>query len=289
MTPPKLLISEFSTLNFRTDWRLEFQYPTRYVQRLLRTDVIDTQYVISGDFQGALRIVLFDGSGSVLAQATGTELGPIDSGTAYRADWPEGTFPLPCGCYTMAFGLQPYNLILASSPFRVVDELPDSVLFEVANDEDEFGTVFSGQQFRFRAEAVWLPADAAFQSENQTFRDQNGTLHQLSATPYETRVLTVGGGVSTVGVPNWVGRKVNKLLACSAVTIDGAAYARSEGAGVERTDIADNWPLFLYKVTLEPADDTHALPLPQQWLLAAEDGRIITTEDGKAIDIFPHN
>ena len=153
MTPPKLLISEFSTLNFRTDWRLEFQYPTRYVQRLLRTDVIDTQYVVSGDFQGALRIVLFDGSGSVLAHATGTELGPIDSGTAYRADWPEGTFPLPCGCYTMAFGLQPYNLILASAPFRVVDELPDSVLFEVANDEDEFGTVFSGQQFRFRA--VW--------------------------------------------------------------------------------------------------------------------------------------
>lgn len=289
MTPPKLLISEFSTLNFRDDWRLGFQYPTRYVQRLLRTDGIDTQYVISGDFQGELQVALLDCTGSLLAQATGTELGTIDNGTAYRADWPEATFPLPNGRYTMVFGLQPYDLILASASFIVVDELPDSVLFEVTNDKDEFGTVFSGQRFRFRTEAVWLPSDVAFQSENQTFRDQNGSLHQLSALPYETRVLTVGGGSSALGVPNWVGRKVNKLLACSAVTIDGAAYARSEGAGVERTDIADNWPLFLYKVTLEPADDTLALPLPQQWLLAAEDGRIITTEDGKAIDIFPHN
>lgn len=289
MTDPKLVLSDFSTLNFRNDWRLEFQYPARYVQRLLPTDSIDTQYVIHSSFQGALYIVLCDDSDTIIAQATGTELGPIDGGTAYRVDWPEGTFPLPCGDYTMAFGLQPYNLILASAPFRVVDELPDSVLFEVANDEDEFGTVFNGQRFRFRTEAVWLPADAAFQSENQTFRDQNGTLHQLSATPYETRVLTVGGGVSTVGVPNWVGRKVNKLLACSAVTIDGTTYARSEGANIERTDIADNWPQYFYKITLEPADDTHALPLPQQWLLAAENGRILTTEEGKTIDIFPYN
>ena len=289
MTSPKLIISEFSTLNFSNDWRLRFQYPARYEQRLLRTDVIDMQYAISGEFQGELKVALLDCSGSMISQATGTELGAIDGSTVYRADWPEGVFPLASGRYTMVVGLQPYDLVLAHASFCVVDELPDSVLLEVANDEDEFGTVFNGQRFHFRVEAVWMPSDVAFQTESETFRDQNGIMHQLGSTPYETRILTIGGGTSTVGVPNWAARKINKMLACSTVMIDGASYVRSEGSSIERTDIADNWPLYLYKVTLEPADDTLALPLPQQWLLAAEDGRIITTEDGKAIDIFPHN
>lgn len=283
---PRLVISDFSTLNFRKDWRRGFQYHASYIQRLLRTDAIDTQYAVFGEFQGVLGVVLRDCSGIVLAAGNATELGTINGGTAYRVDWSDGVFPLPTGMYSVAFILQPYGLVAAEAPFTVVDELPDSVLLRVTNDTDVLGTIFNGQSFSYRVEGVWMPGDVSFQSDSQEFRDQNGAFHQLSSQPYETRVLTIGGGISTVGVPNWVGRKVNQFLACSSLTVDGVGYVRAEGTTVERTDISDYWPQFLYKVTLEPSDTAHTLPLPQQWLLAAEDGRIILTEDGKAIDMF---
>lgn len=286
MVSPKLIISDFSTLNFRNDWRNDLQYPASYVQRLLRTDVIDTQYVVFGDFKGTLNVVLQDCSGIVLAMANVTELGSINGGMAYRADWPEGVLPLAAGAYSVAFQLQPYSLVVAEASFMVVDELPDSVLLRVTNDEDAFSTVFDGQTFNYRVEGVWMPTDVSFKADSQEFRDQNGAFHQLSSQPYETRILTIGGGSSTVGVPNWVGRKVNKFLSCSSLNIDGVNYVRSEGSAVEKTDIADYWPQFIYKITLELEDDTYSLPLPQEWLLAAEDGSVILTEDGKGIDMF---
>lgn len=286
MTSPKLVISEFSTLNFRDNWRLAGQYPARYVQRLLRTDSIDTQYALFGDFQGNLSVIMTDATGDTIATGTLTALGALGDGTAYRVDWPETLFPLASGSYAVVFRLLPYDMQLARAEFCVENELPDTVLFDVTNDEDDFNTIFNGQHFRFRVEAAWMPADVTFQAESQHFRDQNGALHQLHSSPYETRTLTIGGCGDTVGVPNWVGRKVNKLLACSTVTIDGTRYSRSEGANVERTDIADNWPMYLYKIALEPTDDACTLPLPQQWLLTDEEGQLIVTEDGQAINML---
>lgn len=285
MNGPNLIISDFSTLNFRDDWRLAFQYPTCYMQRLLPTDVIDIQCVTSGAYSGTLAVHLTDIAGKTLAVGTLNEIGGLTGNTAYEVLWGNGVFPLATGSYCVRFRINGFDLAVA--PFRVVGELPDTVLFEVSNDEDEYNTIFAdGRVFHFRTEGVWMPGDVSFQSDSQEFRDQNGAFHQLSSRPYETRVLTIGGGISTVGVPNWVGRKVNQFLACSSLTVDGVGYVRAEGTTVERTDISDYWPQFLYKVTLEPSDTAHTLPLPQQWLLAAEDGRIILTEDGKAIDMF---
>lgn len=278
MTSPKLVISEFSTLNFRDNWRLAGQYPARYVQRLLRTDSIDTQYALFGDFQGNLSVIMTDATGDTIATGTLTALGALGDGTAYRVDWPETLFPLASGSYAVVFRLLPYDMQLARAEFCVENELPDTVLFDVTNDEDDFNTIFNGQHFRFRVEAAWMPADVTFQAESQHFRDQNGALHQLHSSPYETRTLTIGGCGDTIGVPNWVGRKVNKLLACSTVTIDGTRYSRSEGANVERTDIADNWPMYLYKIALEPTDDACTLPLPQQCVQPEFSERLLCEE-----------
>lgn len=41
---PAVTISEFSSLNFRDDWKLPFQQNENYTQRFLRTDVLLIQY-----------------------------------------------------------------------------------------------------------------------------------------------------------------------------------------------------------------------------------------------------
>lgn len=280
MNGPVLKISDFSSLNFRHDWRLHFQYPAGYVQRFLPSDSIYVQYAIVGQYVGDLEIWLMDSDGNDIRQLEATVIKTMDDVTVSAIDWPR----LPIGSYILQFRIAQYSHIIAWTPFCIVSELPDSVLFTYTNYRDDFDTVFD-TEIDYRVEAVWLPADTAFLVNAENFRDQNGIAYQLSATPYETRALTIGGGISALGVPDWVARKINHIFSCSSVLIDGIQYVRSESAVLEKTDIATDYPLFMYKILVEPQDNAFIRPLPEALLLAAEDGRLILTEDGKAIDM----
>lgn len=280
MNGPVLKISDFSSLNFRHDWRLHFQYPAGYVQRFLPSDSIYVQYATIGQYVGDLEIWLTDSAGNDISQLEPTVIKTTDDVTVSAVAWP----PLPVGSYILQFRIAQYSRVIAWAPFCIVAELPDSVLFTYTNYRDDFDTVFN-TEIDYRVEAVWLPTDTSFLVNAESFRDQNGIAHQLSAQPYETRALTIGGGISAFGVPDWVARKINNIFSCSSVFIDGEQYARSEGAVPEKTDIATDYPLFMYKITVEPQSDLTVRPLPEALLLAAEDGRLIVTEDGKAIDM----
>lgn len=279
MNGPVLKISDFSSLNFRHDWRLHFQYPAGYVQRFLPSDSIYVQYATIGQYVGDLEIWLTDSAGNDISQLEPTVIKTTDDVTVSAVAWP----PLPVGSYILQFRIA-YSRVIAWAPFCIVAELPDSVLFTYTNYRDDFDTVFN-TEIDYRVEAVWLPTDTSFLVNAESFRDQNGIAHQLSAQPYETRALTIGGGISAFGVPDWVARKINNIFSCSSVFIDGEQYARSEGAVPEKTDIATDYPLFMYKITVEPQSGLTVRPLPEALLLAAEDGRLIVTEDGKAIDM----
>ena len=280
MNGPVLKISDFSSLNFRHDWRLHFQYPAGYVQRFLPSDSIYVQYATIGQYVGDLEIWLTDSAGNDISQLKPTVIKTTDDVTVSAVAWP----PLPVGSYILQFRIAQYSRVIAWAPFCIVAELPDSVLFTYTNYRDDFDTVFN-TEIDYRVEAVWLPTDTSFLVNAESFRDQNGIAHQLSAQPYETRALTIGGGISAFGVPDWVARKINNIFSCSSVFIDGEQYARSEGAVPEKTDIATDYPLFMYKITVEPQSGLTVRPLPEALLLAAEDGRLIVTEDGKAIDM----
>lgn len=280
MNGPVLKISDFSSLNFRHDWRLHFQYPAGYVQRFLPSDSIYVQYATIGQYVGDLGIWLTDSAGNDISQLEPTVIKTTDDVTVSAVAWP----PLPVGSYILQFRIAQHSRVIAWAPFCIVAELPDSVLFTYTNYRDDFDTVFN-TEIDYRVEAVWLPTDTSFLVNAESFRDQNGIAHQLSAQPYETRALTIGGGISAFGVPDWVARKINNIFSCSSVFIDGEQYARSEGAVPEKTDIATDYPLFMYKITVEPQSGLTVRPLPEALLLAAEDGRLIVTEDGKAIDM----
>jgi hypothetical protein len=282
MNGPVLKISEFGSLNFRHDWRLHFQYPVGYVQRFLPSDNIYVQYSAVGQYVGNLQVWLTDGYGNDLQRFSVSTIKIVDGFAVDTVDWPKT--PLTAGAYTLQFRLAQYKRVIAWAPFCIVAELPDSVLFTYTNYRDDFDTVFN-TEIDYRVEAVWLPTDTSFLVNAESFRDQNGIAHQLSAQPYETRALTIGGGISAFGVPDWVARKINHIFSCSSVLIDGIQYVRSESAVPEKTDIATDYPLFMYKILVEPQDNAFIRPLPEALLLAAEDGRLILTEDGKAIDM----
>ena len=78
-------------------------------------------------------------------------------------------------------------------------------------------------------------------------------------------------------------------MCSSDLFIDGEEYVRSDGAVPERVDIAMDYPLFMYKIALEPQTSLAEGALPEAWVLASEDGKIIVTEDGRAIDMYLNN
>jgi hypothetical protein len=158
-------------------------------------------------------------------------------------DYPEGD-------YEVQFS---YNgAVMARGPFSVRNELPCSKLLSYNNREDDFGTIFTpGSPFTTRIEGEFLPQDDEFGVEDNDFRDQNHTLHNLSAHPTAIRKLSFGGGL---GAPNFIGNKVNRIFACSEVLIDGEKYIRADGAGVTKEIWFESYPKYPFKINLEKQD-----------------------------------
>ena len=99
MNGPVLKISDFSSLNFRHDWRLHFQYPAGYVQRFLPSDSIYVQYATIGQYVGDLEIWLTDSAGNDISQLEPTVIKTTDDVTVSAVAWP----PLPVGSYILQF------------------------------------------------------------------------------------------------------------------------------------------------------------------------------------------
>lgn len=242
-------VSEFSSLNFREDWKLPFQQNIEYVPKFLPSDRIQIQYITT-DF--TLNPYVEN-----LLTGTITQLTPV-----LLIDSPD------CRCYNLIIDNSSVSddtgfiLYFASSPdgdrvenasFCVFMELPNTILLEYTNRKNANNTIFDNvDRFVFRVEGAFLPQEFTFENETEDFRDQRYIPKVLSSFAYETRTLTLGGGF---GVPNWVARKINLIFALSSVHVNGVNMVRSEGSSVEVTILGNDYPLYLYKIVLEEGED----------------------------------
>ena len=142
------------------------------------------------------------------------------------------------------------------SLFLVTDETDDTVLIEYTNRRNEFDTIFSTNSlFQFSVEGAFLPQDYTFESQSENFRDQRHVAKTLSGYPIEKKTLSLGGGF---GVPRWVASLINNIFSLSNVYVDGDRMVRDEGGSVEMTLLHNDYPLYIYKITLEKSDDITA-------------------------------
>lgn len=242
---PAVTISEFSSLNFRDDWKLPFQQNENYTQRFLRTDVLLIQY--STDPESGLKPFLKNNS-----------TGEIRELEAKLLDETTNTYNVLIGpvfitedtSFTTFFASDPAGDPVLSTDFCVcTDSLDDTVLLKYTNSLNDFDTIFGEDDlFTLRVPGVFLPQEYKFENETENFRDQRCILRLLSGYAYETKILTVGGNF---GVPNWVARKLNMILCLDNVTINGSGIVRSDGSSPEITILHNDYPLYVYKITLE--------------------------------------
>jgi hypothetical protein len=131
-----------------------------------------------------------------------------------------------------------YAAIIAGQPLPyacALEEIPPESIF-----------------FCFRVEGGFLPSDRMFAGESGEFRDQRYTPTQLSSFPYQKKTLCVG---NRHGVPYWAGKKINQLLSCSFVAINGIEHVRSQNAEPQINPVGDLYPLMVYNIDVEEKEN----------------------------------
>lgn len=244
-----IFISEFSSLNFRKDWKLSFQQNVDYIPKFLPTDNIQVQYVVkdftltpylknicTGEVKQLSPVLLLENESEKCYQLT-INNSSISSDTEFN----------------LYFASDQDGEKIKDANFCVCTELPDTILLEYTNRKNVYETIFDGiDRFLFRVEGAFLPQEISFENNTEEFRDQRYVSKILSSTAFEKKTLTLGGGM---GVPNWVARKINLIFSLSSVHVEGTPMVRSDGGAVELTEIGKYYPLYIYKIVLEDGED----------------------------------
>lgn len=244
-----IFISEFSSLNFRKDWKLSFQQNVDYIPKFLPTDNIQVQYVVkdftltpylknicTGEVKQLSPVLLLENESEKCYQLT-INNSSISSDTEFN----------------LYFASDQDGEKIKDANFCVCTELPDTILLEYTNRKNVYETIFDGiDRFLFRVEGAFLPQEISFENNTEEFRDQRYVSKILSSTAFEKKTLTLGGGM---GVPNWVARKINLIFSLSSVHVEGNPMVRSDGGAVELTEIGKYYPLYIYKIVLEDGED----------------------------------
>lgn len=244
-----IFISEFSSLNFRKDWKLSFQQNVDYIPKFLPTDNIQVQYVVK-DF--TLNPYLKNICTGEVKQLSPVLLLENESEKCYQLTINNSSISSDTE-FNLYFASDQDGEKIKDANFCVCTELPDTILLEYTNRKNVYETIFDGiDRFLFRVEGAFLPQEISFENNTEEFRDQRYVSKILSSTAFEKKTLTLGGGM---GVPNWVARKINLIFSLSSVHVEGTPMVRSGGGAVELTEIGKYYPLYIYKIVLEDGED----------------------------------
>jgi uncharacterized repeat protein (TIGR02543 family) len=243
--------SKFNSLSFDNDWRAYFDEEKRYVQKFAQNEEIRLQFVLKTQGLSGKYI-------DRLGVETPVTLNIIyvDSKQTEKLFLYEGVFSVPdTGFYEFIITDSLGNEEKTYFEIRTDEELQNTVLIRYTNRKNDFDTIFSDEieeerYFNFRIEGGFYPGDKTQNLENSVFRDQNFRLSQISAFPYEISVLTIG---DPCGVPQWVGNKINHIFCLSDVEVNGKRMVRSEASVPEMTSVAGEYPLYVFKLSLEEA------------------------------------
>lgn len=133
-----------------------------------------------------------------------------------------------------------------------------TVLMEAKNRVDDWFVKFTqGDVVKWRINGGMLKQNFESRILQNSFRDQRTRQHQLSQRPYTTKLLTIGG---TDGVPVWAGEKLNHFLSLTDISMTykeetKARIVRSDGDIPASTQIADYYPLYVFKCRVEEQID----------------------------------
>lgn len=102
---------------------------------------------------------------------------------------------------------------------------------------NELGVTFNNSSydpvFQLYVECGFMPDGFKVKSNKEDFVDQNMDNSVIFAMPYETEMLTIG---DSLGIPNWLARKLNYVFMLETVKIDSIQYTPAPETNLEMVE-----------------------------------------------------
>lgn len=156
--------------------------------------------------------------------------------------------------FVLKVGSGPTLEQFVSEPQEIAELVENSILFQYKHEVNDYDVIFkTGIHFGFRCEAVIERFQPGFKSV--AYVDQIQNLTQLSADTFRQYKLVIGDGA---GVPDWVADKVNEIMRCSEVLLNGYQYVRLENSALE-ANRADLYPMAGWTMDIREAKKRNSL------------------------------
>lgn len=239
-----------------------FEEPVSFLQIFNRYDTLAFQIAVKRglnvDFAACIMDV--DGNEKLPIQSTGLS---ISGGDMDYFEFKTILSSLPEGQYfvqvEIEFNGSTKSILLISEPFQVKNLHTDSVLLEYTHDQNDFDILFIPEGKSPRAYSLRIQGGFASDgflpfAKDTVYKNQEFDTVLLNSTPYSTHKLTLG---HAAGIPNWLIDKVNRILSCTCVKIDGVQWVKNEGAKLEATR-EKNYPMAGWSIELIKANHDYS-------------------------------
>jgi hypothetical protein len=233
-----------------------------YFQPWQQNDIIDLQCITNG--LGPVSVQFYDANGNVVLTDSLTQT--TDAAVAS-----------PTILYQKSFGLSSFNpgiyyIVLTagtggtvvqfiSEPLNIQVDHSNTLLFEYSNSRNKQSTIFSsGYSPSMRVEG-WL--DGYMPGAHFTaYEDQPSDVTVINGIPYDTHVLNIGSpqASNAWGVPNWVIKKLNKILILDNTSCDGLGITRNLDKEFTRVDVP-GWPMKYWILEIREAKNRDGVTL----------------------------
>lgn len=110
----------------------------------------------------------------------------------------------------------------------------DTLLMQYRCSENKFDCIFKdtdgAKYFYLRIPGGIKTTGYSFKSDDIEFIDQDKKVILIDSIPYTVRKYTFG---RSIGMPIWLADKLNRILACDDIEINGIKIVKSSGAALE--------------------------------------------------------
>lgn len=225
MNPVVTFNPEFNTIPF------DFQQPSHtYSQKIKRGLACNLQ--VLSDWTPTLKI--YDGLqgylvGTILPSTPVTSItGQTFTVYEFAIDWTTHI----SGLYYIEISYiddSSVTQVWRSGILQTADNWPGTLVFQYTNSYNNFSGIFStGIVFNFVCEGNIADYTPAF--EDIIYNDQEYNVTKLNSIPRREFTLYIGSVRGFGGVPPWVSDKMNWIMACDQIQIDGVYYQNTNGS-----------------------------------------------------------
>lgn len=235
-----------------------------YLQPFQTTDTIYLQWIGINGSSGTYVVNLLDLNGNVCYSFNAVNRGVIGSSTNYVWDIDVPLMGVAENKYSVQICLfTSFKQKVISEPIEVKAKHEDTMLFEYSSNVNYQGIFFDlATKAKFQIRLYCALSELNTASKTFGFEDENYNLTTMSNVPY--RNWSLHFGIEGHGIPEFIADKLERILGCEILAIDGKYFSRIEGSKLDAVRVP-NTVVMQYKIELrEKINDASLYTSTQQ-------------------------